>query len=944
MRLTKIKLAGFKTFVDSTTLSFPSNLTGIIGPNGCGKSNIIDAIRWVMGESSARNLRGDSMEDVIFSGSSSRPEVSKAFIELYFDNETNTLDSKFARFSEIVIRREVSRDGSSNYYLNATKCRRKDIREVFLGTGLGPRSYAIIEQGMISRLVEAKPEELRTYLEEAAGISKYKEKRRETELRLKHTKDNLNRLNDVMKEINSQLGKLERQAKAANDYKVLKDTERKLKLDLLCIKWSDYNTEIESLDKMISKNNIEHEKQKSVLTNRDKKIEETRLKRGTEQDIFNATQADFYDIGSEIAKCEKDIEHSQESESSRQQNINEIIISIDNIKLEKTKESNKLLELTKTIKEKKDNLVEVSKELENLNKEKADSNFALQNWQTKFNEFISKQLETKNKQEVEKTKIDASEKSLTLLSKRLKILESYKINEDKNSSDKNIILSDADDIQNKISSIGVDLQRSNSIKDKSDKLLQSIPENIRSISDNFKSLIGKIKSLLRSQQDEINDVKTKIKDYDSSIVKSNKILDTLISEIKDNDRKKIALEKERIEFKQLIDKIVWKSDELQKTQNDLNISLSSLQSDEVSTHNNITRLDKDKNELEDRKLHLLSNDGTSKKPSTDMQNLLKKLLEKKSKKEKELATSRTTLSTLDNKISSYESEKNEVNLIISEIREKLESEKISLSEKTAQRDSLKDNSEIPIKEIEKALRISDITNNVEITQKEIDKTQNKINNLGAINLAAIDELNEQQERKVYLDNQYDDLSKSVATLEGAIKKIDNETKSKFKEIFDQINNNLNNFFTKIFGGGKAYLELTDNDLLNTGVSIMARPPGKLVKNINLLSGGEKAGTGIAFVFSIFKINPAPFCLLDEVDAPLDEANNNRFCNVVKEMSETVQFIFITHNKSTMELADILSGVTMKEAGVSKLVSVNVNEAVDLAMNPKKPQDSLNQPN
>ena len=289
-----------------------------------------------------------------------------------------------------------------------------------------------------------------------------------------------------------------------------------------------------------------------------------------------------------------------------------------------------------------------------------------------------------------------------------------------------------------------------------------------------------------------------------------------------------------------------------------------------------------------------------------MQNLLKKLLEKKSKKEKELATSRTTLSTLDNKISSYESEKNEVNLIISEIREKLESEKISLSEKTAQRDSLKDNSEIPIKEIEKALRISDITNNVEITQKEIDKTQNKINNLGAINLAAIDELNEQQERKVYLDNQYDDLSKSVATLEGAIKKIDNETKSKFKEIFDQINNNLNNFFTKIFGGGKAYLELTDNDLLNTGVSIMARPPGKLVKNINLLSGGEKAGTGIAFVFSIFKINPAPFCLLDEVDAPLDEANNNRFCNVVKEMSETVQFIFITHNKSTMELADILS--------------------------------------
>ena len=280
MRLTKIKLAGFKTFVDSTTLSFPSNLTGIIGPNGCGKSNIIDAIRWVMGESSARNLRGDSMDDVIFSGSSSRSQVSKAFIELYFDNENNTLDAKFAKYSEIVIKREVSRDGISNYYLNNTRCRRKDIKEVFLGTGLGPRSYAIIEQGMISRLVEAKPEELRSYLEEAAGISKYKEKRRETELRLKHTKDNLNRLNDVMKEIASQLGKLERQAKAAKDYKELRENEKELKLNLLSSKWSNYNTEIEKLDADISKNSIEYEKQKSLITGKDKLIEETRIKRG----------------------------------------------------------------------------------------------------------------------------------------------------------------------------------------------------------------------------------------------------------------------------------------------------------------------------------------------------------------------------------------------------------------------------------------------------------------------------------------------------------------------------------------------------------------------------------------------------------------------------------------------------------------------------------------
>ena len=326
-----------------------------------------------------------------------------------------------------------------------------------------------------------------------------------------------------------------------------------------------------------------------------------------------------------------------------------------------------------------------------------------------------------------------------------------------------------------------------------------------------------------------------------------------------------------------------------------------------------------------------------------MQTKLKTLLNDKKEKEELLSTSRSNLSSFDNEILTFESDKNDVNLEISSLREKLELIKISSGEKTAQRNSLKENSEIPLSEIEEAIKNMKEHKDVEEVEKIISKLQQKINSLGAINLAAIDELKDQQERKTYLDNQYNDLSESIKTLDNAIKKIDNETKSKFKEIFDSINDNLNTFFTKIFGGGKAYLELTDNDLLNTGVAIMARPPGKLVKNINLLSGGEKAGTGIAFVFSIFKINPAPFCLLDEVDAPLDDANNNRFCHVVKEMAKSVQFIFITHNKLTMELADILSGVTMREAGVSKLVSVNINEAVDLSANKEKNSDTVNLP-
>ena len=283
MRLSKIKLSGFKTFVDATSLNFPSNLTGIVGPNGCGKSNIIDAIRWVMGESSARNLRGDTMDDVIFSGSSSRSEVSHASIELVFDNSQNKLDSKFAKFNEILIRRDANRDGNSNYYLNNTRCRRKDIREVFLGTGLGPRSYAIIEQGMISKIIDSKPEELRTYLEEAAGISKYKEKRRETELRLKHTSENLSRLKDIMREINSSLTKLQKQANDAESYRALKKEEEDLRVKIIGKKIMNYDKSFDDVKKRESNYLLQKDKYDSQMTGFNNIIDQLKSKRDDEQ-------------------------------------------------------------------------------------------------------------------------------------------------------------------------------------------------------------------------------------------------------------------------------------------------------------------------------------------------------------------------------------------------------------------------------------------------------------------------------------------------------------------------------------------------------------------------------------------------------------------------------------------------------------------------------------
>ncbi len=927
MRLTKIKLAGFKTFVDPTTLQFPSNLTGIIGPNGCGKSNIIDAIRWVMGESSARNLRGDSMEDVIFSGSSARHEVGKAFVELNFDNSLNSLDSKFARYSEIVIKREVSRDGTSNYYLNNTRCRRKDIREVFLGTGLGPRSYAIIEQGMISKLIDAKPDELRTYLEEAAGISKYKEKRRETELRLRHTRDNLDRLNDIMKEINSQLNKLERQAKIAGEYRELKEKERETKILLLSLKWCNYDSQIEELNSTIRKIELEKEKKLALLSTHNKEVEKLRQKRNDEQTNFDEIQKEFYRIGSDIASCEKDIEHNLETEVSRKEALNELLDTIKNSEGEVEEEEKNYNHLLSSIKELESDLNNNSNELASLEKDKKDTNFAMQNLQSQNNIFITEQSETIKEKEVEKAKLDASEKSLNLLSKRLGILEAFSMNDNEKHDNKDELLSAAADLQEKISALLVDFDRhSNSGNNLS---IKNFKISLKSILTLFKGLFNNIKVLVRSQKDEIIDIKKKISDYKKISSDCLNKINNLEKKIKDHSKVKEKFDKERIELKQIIDKVEWSYNESQKSQNELNVELSKKTSEKKSIQANIQKLKLGISEMNDRKLVLLSTDDKKDKPTSNMKDKLKKLLNTKSIKELELKKSREAIERYDETVLNIENTKNDINIEINSIKDNLESNKITVGEKKAQRDSLQDNSDLPADDISEGIKKIDTKLKQDDIEKNLEKIQSKITSMGAINLAAINELEDQQERKKYLDLQYNDLSESITTLDNAIKKIDHETKTKFKEIFDSINSNLNSFFNKIFGGGKAYLELTDNDLLNTGVNIMARPPGKLVKNINLLSGGEKAGTGIAFVFSIFKTNPAPFCLLDEVDAPLDDANNNRFCNVVKEMSKDVQFIFITHNKLTMELADILSGVTMREAGVSKLVSVNINDAVKI---------------
>ena len=922
MRLSRIKLSGFKTFVDSTSLNFPSNLTGIVGPNGCGKSNIIDAIRWVMGESSARNLRGETMDDVIFSGSSSRSEVSHASIELLFDNSDNKLDSKFAKFSEIMIRREANRDGTSTYFLNNARCRRKDIREVFLGTGLGPRSYAIIEQGMISKIIDSKPEELRTYLEEAAGISKYKEKRRETELRLKHTSENLSRLNDIMREINSSLTKLQKQARDAELYKELKSKEESLKIKITAKKIISFDEKLEDSKKENHTYLVQKEKYKSESTGYVSKVDELRLSRDTEQDRYAKIQSESFHIAAEIARAEKDIEYTQQIETSKKDNINDINTDIEKIQTQIDDLNNKKLLNNDSIDKNEVNKKELETKIKNIDKAIKDSSFSLQNWQSNFNKFLADKLELQKKIELEKSRIESYIENIKNLENRLD-----KYNESDDSTENNIqieLLENSESYQKKLINFKVDYERY--IKKLPSDATKSLNQMLNNLIDEFKGIVIKIKENNKSVRQQIKDIQNNIKIYKDKIISSEDLLIKFANQNDEYEKHKNYLEKQKIDLKQVHDKLNWQFNESSEELNVINVQVTTLKTEISSYADNLARSSADIDVLVQKKQELLSN---SEKPiELNIKNKLNNFINRKKEKDIQLTKSQDKISYIDNEIRQYEDKIGKLSIKSQSVEKQINDSNIALAEIKTNKLALLENSDFDKDRILQIIKTIDETA-LDDNEKILSETKNKIDKLGAINLAAIDELKEQEERKTYLDKQFEDLTKSVEILESAIKKIDIETKSKFKDTFDAINKNLSYFFPKIFGGGKSYLELTDNDLLNTGVNIMAKPPGKLVKNLNLLSGGEKAGTGIAFVFSIFRINPAPFCLLDEVDAPLDEANNERFCNVVKEMSETVQFIFITHNKSTMQMADVLSGVTMREAGVSKMVSVNVEDALQM---------------
>lgn len=1160
MRLKCIKLAGFKSFVDPTTVSFPSNMAAVVGPNGCGKSNIIDAVRWVMGESSAKNLRGESMTDVIFNGSNTRKPVTQASIELVFDNSDNRLTGEYAAFTEISIRRRVSRDGQNTYFLNGSKCRRRDITDIFLGTGLGPRSYSIIEQGMISRLIEARPEELRHFIEEAAGISKYKERRRETENRIRRTQENLARLTDLRAELERNLERLQRQAQAAEKYREYKAMERRCKAQLLALRWRALHDQAGQQERAIREREVALEALIAEQRNADAAVERLRDAHHDSSEHFNQVQSRFYSVSGDIARVEQSIQHAQQ----RLRQLQDDLRDAEKASRETDSHLGQDRFLLAALMEELQTLLPEQEEMDALAETSAaaleEAERVMQGWQEDWERFNQDSAEPRQQVEIQQSRIQQLELSLERLAERQQRLRSDR----QQLSSEEPQDADASDTAEQLATIEQELASIQSSRNEHAGQLQQIKEDLQQLSSRqqreqnvLQRLHGHIASLEALQQAALNPDRTVVdwlekhrlkdsprlierlqvepgweyavetvlgSDLNAVIVDSladlpvttldqgalcilsadlpalavaGSLLDKIQSPVdlswlahikpvetldealafrsslaageslisrdgywvgrnflrirREGDEQQgllfrsqqlEQLQQQRVEQEQLLadleiqssislerqrqheqerDRLHADEQVLVRLQGELNAALSAarvraeqlrlrcqrldadlleleeqqgmeretlaearlalqsalelmtedsdrreqmlsvrermrerleqarqaarqhkeqahqlavrlgaLQAQHDSTHQALERLQQQSERLQERHEQLAFNLEEGQAPLEELRMRLEELLEQRLLVEGELKQARMSMEEIDRTLRETDMRRNQTEQQAQLIRSQLEQQRLDCQSVNTRCDTIRDQLREESHELNDLL--SDLPDDAQASQweEELDNLNSRIQRLGPINLAAIEEYQQQVERKEYLDAQNADLVEALETLENVIRKIDRETRNRFKETFDKINDGLQSLFPKVFGGGSACLELTGEDLLETGVTIMARPPGKKNSTIHLLSGGEKALTALALVFAIFQLNPSPFCMLDEVDAPLDDTNVGRYARLVREMSEKVQFIYITHNKIAMEMADQLMGVTMHEPGCSRLVAVDVEEALAMA--------------
>ena len=1170
MQLRRIKLAGFKSFVDPTVFHLPGRLVGIVGPNGCGKSNFIDAVRWVMGEGSAKTLRGESMSDVIFNGSNARKPIGQASVELVFDNTDGRIGGAYAQYAEIAVRRQVSRDGQSVYFLNGTRCRRKDITDVFLGTGFGPRSYSIIEQGMISRLVEARPEDLRNFLEEAAGISKYKERRKETETRLTETRENLSRLEDIRTELRQQITRLARQAETALRYQALKTEEHTTRSQLLALRWRSLDRQRQAQEKEIQNAAVSLEERLAALRHTELELEEARQTSQSIQDTFAEVQGEVYAAGAEVARVEQALQHALANRKRQAAELERARTALAQNHAHWEADQEEAQRLAAGLAEQQEDLAVAEEQTALTVQELATTEEAWAHWQERWEELNQAAQAPTQAAQLERAHLTHCEQQQSQLANRRQRLEQEAAN-----LDPTLLEADVAHLENALEEQAI----------RQDDLAEALTEANQSIANQrnanhhlatqldqtrhrLQHVRGRLTSLETLQQAALGKGKGAVVDWlerhgllhtprlaetievahgweravevvlgphleavcvadlpavaklttdlhkgglslwstvastsaspplrslpplaeqvrapwpiaallagvytapdllaalalRETLTESESVVtpdglwlgSTWLRVVRDADAHTGLLAREqeirqlRIALEAAEDQVETQALALDEGRNqlvalerarercatavhegsrlhaDLRARLGTQQTRLEQLHARMAQMRRDLAEMAtqaEQHTHQAAQVRTRLHEALEQADILHAQREilTQTRADQRAAVERARVAAAAARDQSHR-----LALEMRTVSTRLEATQASLARTATRRAELSEqvetlteafaHTEAPITLLEADLKdrltvrlateeqLNGVRRQVEDThhrlrdmertraeqertietvradltttriahqevvvrtrgieeqatelgivlsdtlitlpmqmaedawQERLDQLARQIQRLGAINLAAIEEHQATTERFQYLDAQHADLTTAVETLENAIRRIDRETRQRFQETFDQVNDGLKNTFPRLFGGGHASLELTGDNLLETGVTVMARPPGKRNSTIHLLSGGEKALTAVALVFSIFQINPSPVCLLDEVDAPLDEANVGRFCRMVEDMSTKVQFIFITHNKRTMEMASHLIGVTMQEPGVSRLVTVDVAEAEQLLGN------------
>ena len=1111
MRLSYLKLSGFKSFVDPTTLHFPGELVGIVGPNGCGKSNVIDAVRWVLGESKASELRGESMQDVIFSGSGTRKPSGRASVELVFENADGRVTGPWGQYSEISVKRILSRDGQSTYWINNQAVRRKDVYDVFMGTGLGPRAYAIIGQGMISRVIESRPEELRVFLEEAAGVSRYRERRRETEGRLSDTRENLARIEDIRLELEGQITKLEQQAEVAQRYSELTARRDEKQRWLWWTRREEYVQSLEKLSAKRKETELQIESQNASLRGVERSIEETRSAYHEATDAVHDAQQALFDTNTEIARIESEQRRLRDNRDRAVMSKEQSLTVIESESLIQTEGESRrisdqeattlaeleLAEKRQTLDRLKSAIAPLEQTLMSRNESLASAQAdvaaahserrALSERQADLSlriRRIEEKIAEQDRERISIEQVDPSAKSLIANQRREAMGAADAAREQLTSAESAIDSAgrERDEISAELQKAREALAHLNALAealktiqaqiDSKDELrpwlsrqgMESRPrlwESVKvkegwqtAVEAALADRIGAVEigslgqaasfaadapparltlfsaeaatgkrigadSLAQQIQGDspiARVVKEWLSDYrcaehlQDAMGKATSSTDCWITKeghmasrgmvrfyAAEDQQAGMLARRDKIEQLEIglraqqlvVDETALSLQRAEAVFAERRQALSSLreraQNSQARAHElelaelrldeKIQRLNTQDTALEaslaslrQELIDLQTQNAQVARATEDADQRLsgqteeaERQKEMQERQAREVQQAREEFQTADRGVQEAQmAQRLACEASVAEIRERadqlgqkvreLDENRMTIERALeplraliAQADADASGARVGIEQIDEQMAdhgLSGAAIGEEIAgqfpdskwpkpsglHSEVQRLSKEIEAMGPVNLAALSEVEQSRERKQFLDSQAADLLSAVETLEDAIRKIDRETRSLLQDTFDSVNQNFGQLFPRLFGGGEAKLLMTGEEILDCGVQVMAQPPGKRTTSIHLLSGGEKALTATALVFALFQLNPAPFCLLDEVDAPLDDPNTERFCNLVRHMAQSTQFVFITHNKIAMEMAQHLMGVTMQEQGVSRIVAVDLDAA------------------